>query len=79
MLVAGGTAALNQYFVDNARAFKELEVTQAALQNNTKFIVPQGKSLTLIMDERKNMADTITPIAAVQQGTDTQKKTTGSK
>ncbi len=87
ILVAEGQAkateltqtALNEYFVDNARAFKELEVTQAALQNNTKFIVPEGKSLTLIMDERKNMADTITPIAAVQQGTDTQKKTMGSK
>jgi len=86
ILVAEGQAkateltqtALNHYFVDNARAFKELEVTQAALQNNTKFIVPEGKSLTLIMDERKNMADTITPIAA-QPGTDTPKKAMGSK
>jgi regulator of protease activity HflC (stomatin/prohibitin superfamily) len=87
VLVAEGQArateltqtALNQYFVDNAKAFKELEVTQAALQNNTKFIVPEGKSLTLIMDERKNLADTITPVAAAQSGTDPSKKTTGSK
>lgn len=87
VLVAEGQArateltqtALNQYFVDNARAFKELEVTQAALQNNTKFIVPEGKSLTLIMDERRNLADTITPIAAAQSGMDPSKKTTGSK
>jgi len=72
ILVAEGQArateltqtALNQYFVNNARAFKELEVTQAALQNNTKFIVPEGKSLTLIMDERRNLADTITPVQA---------------
>jgi len=87
ILVAEGQAkateltqtALNQYFVDNARAFKELEVTQAALQNNTKFIVPEGKSLTLIMDERKNLSDTITPVAATQPANDPQKKTMGSK
>ncbi len=70
ILVAEGQAkateltqtALNKYFVDNARAFKELDVTQNALMNNTKFIVPEGKSLTLIMDERRNLADTVTPV-----------------
>jgi len=85
VLVAEGQAkateltqsAINRYFVDNARAFKELEVTQASLQNNTKFIVPEGKSLTLIMDERKGLSDTITPIAAAQP--DTPKKMTESK
>ena len=72
ILVAEGQAkateltqtALNKYFVDNARAFKELDVTQNALMNNTKFIVPEGKSLTLIMDERRNLADTVTPVQA---------------
>jgi hypothetical protein len=69
--------AINRYFVDNARAFKELEVTQASLQNNTKFIVPEGKSLTLIMDERRGLSDTITPIAGTQP--DSPKKMTESK
>jgi regulator of protease activity HflC (stomatin/prohibitin superfamily) len=70
ILVAEGEAkateltqtALNTYFVDNAKAYKELDVTRDALMNNTKFIVPEGKSLTLIMDERRNLADTITPL-----------------
>lgn len=87
VLVAEGQArateltqtALNQYFVDNAKAYKELEVTQAALENNTKFIVPEGKSLTLIMDERRNLADTITPIVPAQTGQDSSKKMNQTK
>ncbi len=87
ILVAEGQArateltqtALNKYFVDNARAFKELEVTQASLQNNTKFIVPEGKSLTLIMDERKSLADTITPVASSSNGEDSSKRMNQSK
>lgn len=87
VLVAEGQArateltqtALNQYFVNNARAFKELEVTQAALQNNSKIIVPSGQALTLIMDERKNISDTITPVKPDMDSPDKSKKSmTGS-
>lgn len=63
ILVAEGQArateltntALNTYFKDNAVRFKELEVTQASLQNNTKIIVPEGKAISLILDERNGL------------------------
>lgn len=49
--------AITTYFKGSAVTFKELETIQAALQNNTKIIVPEGKSISLILDERSNLTD----------------------
>lgn len=44
--------AAKEYFVDNAVVLKNLEVTQASLQNNTKFIVTkEGIEPTLVINE----------------------------
>ena len=56
-----------------------LEVTKNALQNNTEFIVPQGESLTLIMDERKNLGDIIAPMKPSPSPPGSSKKMTGSQ
>lgn len=55
--------ALQKYFTDNAQKFKELETVRDSLQSNTKLVVPSGQAMTLILDERNNLKDTITPIA----------------
>ncbi len=49
--------AITTYFKDSAIIYKELETIQASLQNNTKIIVPEGKAVSLILDERNNLAD----------------------
>jgi regulator of protease activity HflC (stomatin/prohibitin superfamily) len=38
--------AANKYFVGNAQTYKRLEVTQAALANNAKLVVPAGTDIT---------------------------------
>ncbi len=48
--------ALTTYFKDNAIIFKQLETIQASLMNNTKMIIPEGKALTLILNEQQNFA-----------------------
>jgi regulator of protease activity HflC (stomatin/prohibitin superfamily) len=57
ILVAEGQAeaiklvneAANKYFIDNAQKLKALEVTQASLEKNAKFIVPAGQSVVNII------------------------------
>jgi len=41
---------------------------QASLQNNTKIIVPEGKAISLILNEQEQLSKaTIIPIAQPQQ------------
>jgi regulator of protease activity HflC (stomatin/prohibitin superfamily) len=55
--------ALTTYFRDSAITFKQLETIQASLMNNTKMIIPEGKALTLILNEQQNFAkEAIIPI-----------------
>jgi regulator of protease activity HflC (stomatin/prohibitin superfamily) len=60
--------ALTTYFKDSAVVFKQLETIQASLMNNTKMIIPEGKALTLILNEQQNFAkETLVPIPTQQQ------------
>jgi regulator of protease activity HflC (stomatin/prohibitin superfamily) len=55
--------ALTTYFKDSAIVFKQLDTIAASLQNNTKIIVPEGKAISLILNEQENLAKaTIIPI-----------------
>jgi regulator of protease activity HflC (stomatin/prohibitin superfamily) len=55
--------ALTTYFRDSAITFKQLETITASLQNNTKIIVPEGKAISLILNEQENLSKaTILPI-----------------
>jgi regulator of protease activity HflC (stomatin/prohibitin superfamily) len=56
--------ALTTYFKDNAGVYKQLETIAASLENNTKIIVPEGKALSLILNEQENLAKgtTVLPI-----------------
>lgn len=47
--------ALTAYFKDNAVTFKQLETIQATLQNNAKIIVPEGKAISLILNEQETL------------------------
>ncbi len=65
--------ALTTYFKETAVVFKQLETIQASLQNNTKIIVPEGKAISLILNEQENLAKaTIIPIPQQQQKTNKQ-------
>lgn len=58
-----GNEALTTYFKDTAVVFKQLDTIAAALQNNTKIIVPEGKAISLILNEQENLSKaTIVPI-----------------
>lgn len=60
--------ALTTYFKDSAVVFKQLETIAASLQNNTKIIVPEGKAISLILNEQENLSKaTIIPITQQQQ------------
>lgn len=60
--------ALTTYFKDNAIVFKQLDTIATALENNTKIIVPEGKALSLILNEQENLSKaTIIPIPQPQQ------------
>jgi len=60
--------ALTTYFKDSAVVFKQLETIQASLQNNSKIIVPEGKAISLILNEQENLTKaTIIPITPPQQ------------
>ena len=60
--------ALTTYIKDNAVVFKQLETIQSSLQNNTKIIVPEGKAISLILNEQENLAKaTIIPVTQPQQ------------
>jgi len=55
--------ALTTYFKDSAIVSKQLDTIAAALQNNTKIIVPEGKAISLILNEQENLTKaTIIPI-----------------
>ncbi len=55
--------ALTTYFKDSAITYKQLETVMTSLQNNTKIIVPEGKAISLILNEQENLAKaTILPI-----------------
>jgi regulator of protease activity HflC (stomatin/prohibitin superfamily) len=41
--------AASQYFVGNAQLLKQLEVTQAALQNNTKLVISDQSKLVNVL------------------------------
>jgi len=60
--------ALTTYFKDSAVVFKQLETIATALQNNTKIIVPEGKAISLILNEQENLSKaTIIPVPQPQQ------------
>lgn len=43
----------NKYFVGNAQLQRKLEVAETALKDNTKYVIPQGTDLTLVISEDK--------------------------
>ena len=60
--------ALTTYFKDSAIVFKQLDTITASLANNTKIIVPEGKAISLILNEQENLSKaTIIPIVPPQQ------------
>lgn len=60
--------ALTTYFKDSAIVFKQLDTISASLQNNTKIIVPEGKAISLILNEQENLSRaTIIPVAQPAQ------------
>jgi len=60
--------ALTTYFKDSAIVSKQLDTIVAALQNNTKIIVPEGKAISLILNEQENLTKaTIIPVPMPQQ------------
>ena len=62
--------ALTTYFKDSAITFKQLETITASLQDNTKIIVPEGKAISLILNEQENLAKaSIIPIPQPTQST----------
>jgi regulator of protease activity HflC (stomatin/prohibitin superfamily) len=67
--------ALTTYFKDTAIVFKQLDTIQASLQNNTKIIVPEGKAISLILNEQENLSkSTIIPITTQKDPNMSQKK-----
>jgi len=55
--------ALINYFKDSAITFKQLETIAASLQNNAKIIVPEGKAISLILNEQDSLTKaTVLPI-----------------
>jgi len=66
--------AYNAYFKDNAIVARQLEVVQAALQNNTKLIVPAGTALSLILNESDQLHERILPVPTQQAQTPTMMK-----
>src|SRR5512147_1145416 len=59
--------ALTTYFKDSAITFKQLDTITASLQNNTKIIVPEGKALSLILNEQEGLKNgTIIPTPTPQ-------------
>jgi regulator of protease activity HflC (stomatin/prohibitin superfamily) len=60
--------ALTTYFKDSAITFKQLDTISTSLMNNTKIIVPEGKAISLILNEQENLSKaTIIPITPPPQ------------
>jgi regulator of protease activity HflC (stomatin/prohibitin superfamily) len=67
--------ALTTYFKDSAIVSKQLDTIAAALQNNTKIIVPEGKAISLILNEQENLTKaTIIPITPMPEKNSRQMK-----
>jgi len=64
--------ALTEYFKDNAITFKQLETVATSLENNTTIIVPEGQTLSLILNESEGMRRMI-PLPAPPQQTNREK------
>ncbi len=59
--------ALTTYFKDSAVVYKQLETIASSLQNNTKIIVPEGKAISLILNEQENLNKaTVIPVPTPQ-------------
>jgi regulator of protease activity HflC (stomatin/prohibitin superfamily) len=55
--------AITTYFKDTAIVYKQLDTITNSLANNTKIIVPEGKAISLILNEQENLSKaTIIPI-----------------
>jgi regulator of protease activity HflC (stomatin/prohibitin superfamily) len=67
--------AANKYFIENAQKLKQLEVTQASLEKNTKIIVPSGQSVVNIIGGFGDSASQVSPSDST--GTSTIMKTLG--
>jgi regulator of protease activity HflC (stomatin/prohibitin superfamily) len=67
--------AANKYFIENAQILKQLEVTQACLEKNTKIIVPSGQSVVNIIGGFGDTGSQATPSEST--GTATVLKTLG--
>lgn len=66
--------ALTTYFKDSAITFKQLDTITNSLQNNTKVIVPEGKAISLILNEQENLNKaTIIPVQTQQTKASTSK------
>jgi regulator of protease activity HflC (stomatin/prohibitin superfamily) len=62
--------ALTTYFKDSAITFKQLDTISTALANNTKIIVPEGKALSLILNEQESLTKgTVIPIPQAKAAT----------
>lgn len=47
--------ALTTYFKESAITYKQLETITTSLKNNTKIIVPEGKAISLILNEQESL------------------------
>jgi regulator of protease activity HflC (stomatin/prohibitin superfamily) len=47
--------ALTTYFKETAITYKQLDTIASALSHNTKIIVPEGKAISLILNEQENI------------------------
>ena len=43
--------AANKYFIGNAQLLRKLQTVEAALENNTKIVVPVGSELVNVIGE----------------------------
>jgi regulator of protease activity HflC (stomatin/prohibitin superfamily) len=52
------STAANTYFIGNAQLLKQLEVTQASLQNNTKLVISDQSKLINVLGLGESLAST---------------------
>ncbi|MGD6850843.1 MAG: SPFH domain-containing protein [Candidatus Bathyarchaeia archaeon] len=65
--------ALTTYFKESAITFKQLDTITTALQNNTKIIVPEGKAISLILNEQENLSKaSVIPVPPPPQAKNTR-------
>jgi regulator of protease activity HflC (stomatin/prohibitin superfamily) len=62
--------ALTTYFKESAVTYKQLETIMYSLMNNSKIIVPEGKAISLILNEQENLSKaSIIPVPSPQTKT----------